>query len=256
MRKMIIVKKIKVGKEFVGFEGDFAMSPLTYREGDALYKYVVENVEFDEVDDNIENAEVVYGKDLIVFIPFDILEKAKISKEDVFDFVFSTLFARVEVRDKVGNVIGIEYVLKDEIEKREDIKGFYPVYYREVEAEVENDVENEKVENDVEDEKIIEIANKLKNKKVLIDSKDIEDFNFLFGELSFVSAETFKKISPILENFIYARGADGTEFYYKRGSKLIELPKDKIKNVGKFIGKGGVNIKELQKEIECRIKLI
>jgi hypothetical protein len=128
MRKMVIVKNIKVGKEFCGWESDFRMSPFSRarceENDEPIIRHFVKSVEFDEVKNEPKGEfEVVKDNKMKVFIPADIVAGFDfITAEDVFDWIENKLFVKVDIEDPAGNWIGFEKVAKDELENRPDIK--------------------------------------------------------------------------------------------------------------------------------------
>jgi hypothetical protein len=145
--KVVIIKSIETKKEFVGYESDYTLSPLSYKGDDEIYKTVIENIDYEEINEeeilknDLETYEIFKSNILKIFIPKELLEKCEISSSDIYDFVENQLFQKVEIRDGY-NVIGYEKVPKDELDKRSDIKEFYPIYYREATEEELREIRN------------------------------------------------------------------------------------------------------------------
>jgi len=83
------------------------------------------------------------------------------------------------------------------------------------------------------DKRLLEIAKSLKDKSVIIGATSIMAFEKLMSEADFADASIINELFEVINSFSYARGADGTEFYFRKGSRVIELPKNKLEN-GKY----------------------
>jgi len=107
-----------------------------------------------------------------------------------------------------------------------------------------------------EDMKVYKIAQNLKNKDLIISTTDLIAYEVVEKRADWAHPDVVKAISDVAYSFLKAEGADGTEFYYNINARVLKIPKEKLNNPGKFIGKGGQNIKALQKEIGKRIILV
>ena len=107
-----------------------------------------------------------------------------------------------------------------------------------------------------EDMKAYKIAQNLKNKDLIISTTDLIAYEVVEKRADWAHPDVVKAISDVAYSFLKAEGADGTEFWYNINARVLKIPKEKLNNPGKFIGKGGQNIKALQKEIGRKIILI
>jgi len=207
----------------------------------------IDDFEFIINDNVIKKLEEVSKKTNTITLP-DIKEK-----------VFKALTEEVEVVDEAGNVLFV-YRIDKELEAPKQRKATHNELREFILATEGYDIDKTKRQkNDKlsdKDKRLLKIAKELEKENLIIEPSKVEAFKELIREADFANASIIEELFKVINSFSYATGADGTEFYLKKGSKTINLPKNRLNNIGKFIGRGGANIKELQKEYGVKINLI
>jgi len=107
-----------------------------------------------------------------------------------------------------------------------------------------------------EDKRAYRIAENMKDRNIIIGATSIMAFEFVAQRADWAHPNVAPLLNEVAYSYFKAEGADGTEFYYNIKARVLKIPKEELRNPGKFIGKGGQNIKALQKEIGKRIILI